>query len=264
MLSIQLNLSRCKKFSFGTSTSEKNRDREGDCLNYIYNLLDMAIEVILLLCELISHKEVLSRSQRQWDSASSGTLLLTILDFFESSLRSTVFSNVFARSVISLLGYAASNEMGRQAAEILFDPDTDYDEVHSILGDGETIPYHRQLAALSDALGVAVRVVFLDTRLDRLGRPSPFHRDFSPTTHHWKIPRWSRKTFPPDPISLDEVRYTRNAARCVATSSSSGHRRAFVTLLYRPGGAAEADHYDILYPKLNVIPGSSLGHADAR
>ncbi|KAJ8475676.1 hypothetical protein OPV22_019403 [Ensete ventricosum] len=160
--------------------------------------------------------------------------------------------------------YAASNEMGRQAAEILFDPDTDYDEVHSILGDGETIPYHRQLAALSDALGVAVRVVFLDTRLDRLGRPSPFHRDFSPTTHHWKIPRWSRKTFPPDSISLDEVRYTTNAARCVATSSSSGHRRAFVTLLYRPGGAAEADHYDILYPKLNVIPGSSLGHADVR
>ncbi|URE08564.1 ubiquitin thioesterase otubain-like [Musa troglodytarum] len=217
-----------------------------------------------------SQKEFLSRSLRQWDSASSGTLC-SPLNFL--CLLRSVFSNVFAWSVISLLGYAASNEIARQAAEILFDPDIDYDEVgsfnwpscvlalkihvllqvHSILGDGETIPYHRQLAALSDALGVAVRVVILDTRLDQLGRPSPFHRDFSPTTQ-WKIPRWSRKPFPPDSISLDEVRYTLQAARRVSTSSSSSHRLPFITLLYRPGGAAEADHYDILYPKLSTIP----------
>ncbi|CAL9185829.1 unnamed protein product [Musa hybrid cultivar] len=237
---------RCSS-SCCTSTSEKNRDHEAQSQGVS-----------------VEEPEAVGFSFK-WDA------LLTI-KFLVSSLRS-VFSNVFARSVISLLGYAASNEIARQAAEILFDPDTDYDEVgrfnwpscvhalmihvllqvHSILGDGENIPYHRQLAALSDALGVAVRVVFLDTRLDQLGRPSPFHRDFSPTTQ-WKIPRWSRKTFPPDSISLDDVRYTLHAARRVATSSSSSRRLPFITLLYRPGGAAEADHYDILYPKLNAIP----------
>lgn len=71
---------------------------------------------------------------------------------------------------------------------------------------------HVHITALSDALGVPIRVVYLDRSSCDNGSVSVNHHDFTP----------------------------------VAGNNSSGGSEAvnpFITLLYRPG------HYDILYPK---------------
>lgn len=153
---------RCSS-SCCTSTSEKNRDHEGDCLNYSL-FKNSSTKRLKYSVALRAQSQGVSVEEPETVGFSFKWDALLTIKFLVSSLRS-VFSNVFARSVISLLGYAASNEIARQAAEILFDPDTDYDEVgrfnwpscvhalkihvllqvHSILGDGENIPYHRQL-----------------------------------------------------------------------------------------------------------------------
>ncbi|CAA0836957.1 Ubiquitin thioesterase otubain-like [Striga hermonthica] len=68
---------------------------------------------------------------------------------------------------------------------------------------------HVHITALSDALGVAIRVVYLDRSCQDNGTVSVNHHDFVPTNN------------------------TGDAQPC----------KPFVNLLYRPG------HYDILYPK---------------
>ncbi|KAM6562715.1 hypothetical protein CsatB_022713 [Cannabis sativa] len=74
---------------------------------------------------------------------------------------------------------------------------------------------HVHITALSDALGVPIRVVYLDRSSCDTGGVSVNHHDFRPTVAGDK------------PIA----------------SSSSGTASPFITLLYRPG------HYDILYQK---------------
>ena len=73
---------------------------------------------------------------------------------------------------------------------------------------------HVHIIALSDALGVPIRVVYLD-RSTGAGDVAVNHHDFVPS------------------------------AGCLPSSSdgSSETIKPIVTLLYRPG------HYDILYPK---------------
>ncbi|KAH9658570.1 OVARIAN TUMOR DOMAIN-containing deubiquitinating enzyme 1 [Citrus sinensis] len=74
---------------------------------------------------------------------------------------------------------------------------------------------HVHITALSDALGVPIRVVYLDRSSCDSGGASVNHHDFIPT--------------PGDCPN--------------ATSGSTETTIPFITLLYRPG------HYDILYPK---------------
>ena len=73
---------------------------------------------------------------------------------------------------------------------------------------------HVHITALSDALGVPIRVVYLDRSSCDTGGVSVNHHDFVPTV-----------------------------GENPNTSSSSGTISPFITLLYRPG------HYDILYKK---------------
>lgn len=71
---------------------------------------------------------------------------------------------------------------------------------------------HVHITALSDALGVPVRVVYLDNSSCDTGGVSVNHHDFVPCS-----------------LSND--------------GSSGLEINPYITLLYRPG------HYDILYPK---------------
>ncbi|XP_057428752.1 OVARIAN TUMOR DOMAIN-containing deubiquitinating enzyme 1 isoform X1 [Lotus japonicus] len=72
---------------------------------------------------------------------------------------------------------------------------------------------HVHITALSDALGVPIRVVYLDRSSCDTGGVSVNHHDFMPV------------------------------AGDLPNASSSEKNTPFITLLYRPG------HYDILYPK---------------
>ncbi|EOX99621.1 Otubain, Ubiquitin thioesterase Otubain, Peptidase C65, otubain isoform 6 [Theobroma cacao] len=74
---------------------------------------------------------------------------------------------------------------------------------------------HVHITALSDALGVPIRVVYLDRSSCDNGGVSVNHHDFVPTS----------------------------GGHSNATSGSTEPVSPFITLLYRPG------HYDILYPK---------------
>ncbi|XP_007043788.2 PREDICTED: ubiquitin thioesterase otubain-like isoform X2 [Theobroma cacao] len=74
---------------------------------------------------------------------------------------------------------------------------------------------HVHITALSDALGVPIRVVYLDRSSCDNGGVSVNHHDFVPTL----------------------------GGHSNATSGSTEPVSPFITLLYRPG------HYDILYPK---------------
>lgn len=73
---------------------------------------------------------------------------------------------------------------------------------------------HVHITALSDALGVPIRVVYLDRSSCDSGGVSVNHHDFTPTVGDLPNASGSTETISP-----------------------------FITLLYRPG------HYDILYPK---------------
>ncbi|XP_042057315.1 OVARIAN TUMOR DOMAIN-containing deubiquitinating enzyme 1-like isoform X1 [Salvia splendens] len=74
---------------------------------------------------------------------------------------------------------------------------------------------HVHITALSDALGVPIRIVYLDRSHDDKGSVSVNHHDFTPSAH-----------------KVTDA----NIGGVVALEP-------FITLLYRPG------HYDILYPK---------------
>ncbi|KAE8730308.1 Ubiquitin thioesterase otubain-like [Hibiscus syriacus] len=74
---------------------------------------------------------------------------------------------------------------------------------------------HVHITALSDSLGVPIRVVYLDRSSCDVGGVSVNHHDFLPTS----------------------------GDKSNATSGSSIPMKPSITLLYRPG------HYDILYPK---------------
>ncbi|XP_073135096.1 OVARIAN TUMOR DOMAIN-containing deubiquitinating enzyme 1 [Henckelia pumila] len=74
---------------------------------------------------------------------------------------------------------------------------------------------HVHITALSDALGIPIRIVYLDRSCDDKGHVNINHHDFTP--------------FATDPSNTN--------------ACSSEAQKPFITLLYRPG------HYDILYPK---------------
>ncbi|KAB2042248.1 hypothetical protein ERO13_D02G175400v2 [Gossypium hirsutum] len=74
---------------------------------------------------------------------------------------------------------------------------------------------HVHITALSDALGVPIRVVYLDRSSCDIGGVSVNHHDFLPTS----------------------------GDKSNAKGGSTVPVKPFITLLYRPG------HYDILYPK---------------
>ncbi|KAL0385271.1 UNVERIFIED_CONTAM: OVARIAN TUMOR DOMAIN-containing deubiquitinating enzyme 1 [Sesamum radiatum] len=73
---------------------------------------------------------------------------------------------------------------------------------------------HVHITALSDALGVPIRIVYLDRSCDDKGSVSVNHHDFTPAACHVTN----------------------------ANSSATQTAKPFINLLYRPG------HYDILYP----------------
>lgn len=70
---------------------------------------------------------------------------------------------------------------------------------------------HIHITALSDALGVSIRIAYLDRSHDDKGSVTVNHHDFTPTVGD--------------------------------LTGATVEIKPFVTLLYRPG------HYDILYPK---------------
>jgi ubiquitin thioesterase protein OTUB1 len=76
---------------------------------------------------------------------------------------------------------------------------------------------HVHIIALSDALGVPIRVMYLDRSSCDSGNLSVNHHDFIPA-----------------PNSLEGD---------AAAPSTTAAEKPYITLLYRPG------HYDILYPK---------------
>jgi ubiquitin thioesterase protein OTUB1 len=76
---------------------------------------------------------------------------------------------------------------------------------------------HVHIIALSDALGVPIRVMYLDRSSCDTGNLSVNHHDFIPSA---------------------------NASEGdAAMTSTPAAEKPYITLLYRPG------HYDILYPK---------------
>ncbi|EYU28472.1 hypothetical protein ABFS82_11G080100 [Erythranthe guttata] len=77
---------------------------------------------------------------------------------------------------------------------------------------------HVHITAISDALGVAIRIVYLDRSCDDKGSVTVNHHDFSPVAR--------------DPTN----------ANINNNSNNSQPIKPFINLLYRPG------HYDILYP----------------
>lgn len=70
---------------------------------------------------------------------------------------------------------------------------------------------HVHIIALSDALGVPIRVMYLDRSSCDAGNISVNHHDFSPEAN--------------------------------SSDAAAAAEKPYITLLYRPG------HYDILYPK---------------
>lgn len=88
---------------------------------------------------------------------------------------------------------------------------------------------HVHITALSDALGVPIRVVYLDRSSCDAGGVSVNHHDFIPNPPSGDLPL--------------------AAAAATATATAPGGSgnsetiKPFMTLLYRPG------HYDILYSK---------------
>ncbi|XP_020262657.1 uncharacterized protein LOC109838641 [Asparagus officinalis] len=86
---------------------------------------------------------------------------------------------------------------------------------------------HVHITALSDALGVPIRVVYLDRSSCEAGVLTVNHHDFIPSVAH------------PNPLASEQGA----DASTAETTENSPPPKPFVTLLYRPG------HYDILYPK---------------
>jgi ubiquitin thioesterase protein OTUB1 len=76
---------------------------------------------------------------------------------------------------------------------------------------------HVHIIALSDALGVPIRVVYLDRSSCDTGNLSVNHHDFIPSAN--------------------------SSEGDAAMTSAPAAAKPYITLLYRPG------HYDILYPK---------------
>ncbi|XP_051122364.1 OVARIAN TUMOR DOMAIN-containing deubiquitinating enzyme 1-like [Andrographis paniculata] len=81
---------------------------------------------------------------------------------------------------------------------------------------------HVHITALSDALGIPMRIVYLDRSCDDKGNAVVNHHDFTPV------------------VGGDESDSTNADSGGGATGEVV---KPFITLLYRPG------HYDILYPK---------------
>lgn len=77
---------------------------------------------------------------------------------------------------------------------------------------------HVHIIALSDALGVPIRVMYLDRSSCDSGNLSVNHHDFIPAANS-----------------------SEDAAAMSSTTAAA--EKPYITLLYRPG------HYDILYPK---------------
>jgi ubiquitin thioesterase protein OTUB1 len=77
---------------------------------------------------------------------------------------------------------------------------------------------HVHIIALSDALGVPIRVMYLDRSSCDTGNLSVNHHDFIPSTNA-------------------------SEGGDAAMTSAPATEKPYITLLYRPG------HYDILYPK---------------
>lgn len=96
---------------------------------------------------------------------------------------------------------------------------------------------HVHITALSDALGVPIRVVYLDRSSCDAGGVSVNHHDFIPN--------------PLSDVPLDTATAAATAtgsdggSETTATGGDGGSEtiKPFINLLYRPG------HYDILYPK---------------
>lgn len=76
---------------------------------------------------------------------------------------------------------------------------------------------HVHIIALSDALGVPIRVMYLDRSSCDSGNLSVNHHDFIPAAN--------------------------SSEDASAMASTAAAEKPYITLLYRPG------HYDILYPK---------------
>lgn len=87
---------------------------------------------------------------------------------------------------------------------------------------------HVHITALSDALGVAIRVVYLDrSSCDKEGGVSVNHHDFIPTSDN----------------ATTTTNTNTNTSASASESESGSDKSPFIVLLYRPG------HYDILYRK---------------
>lgn len=84
---------------------------------------------------------------------------------------------------------------------------------------------HIHITALSDALGVPIRVVYLDRSSCDAANPTVNYHDFIPSSN------------PRGAISEQQDSIE---------SSARQQTKPFITLLYRPG------HYDILYPKWSL------------
>lgn len=101
---------------------------------------------------------------------------------------------------------------------------------------------HVHITALSDALGVAIRVVYLDRSSCDAGTPTVNHHDFIPSMSLLN-PSPGQGDGPTTAVTGNSDPSVAPPDKVVVTTSENSLPTPIVTLLYRPG------HYDILYPK---------------
>ncbi|KAJ6832019.1 uncharacterized protein M6B38_254135 [Iris pallida] len=174
----------------------------------------------------ISHDELLERSRDQ-----------SISDYVVMFFRFVTTGEIRSRSEFFepfILGLTNSSNTVDQFCKTSVEPmGEESDHVH--------------ITALSDALGVAIRVVYLDRSSCEAGPVTINHHDFIPSAPSKMSTERDDSTMASTNIITETATVSNPSEQEDGTTATAAttedSRPPFVTLLYRPG------HYDILYPK---------------
>ncbi|KAK4753653.1 hypothetical protein SAY87_001757 [Trapa incisa] len=183
----------------------------------IFELFLEQLECVLQGTDSISHEELV-RKCRCPSHSNSGELFKIMT--FMGPLALTLYSRFFC-SVVMFLRFVTAGEMRKRSE--FFEPfvmglaSSNVEQFcrSSVLPMAEESD-HVHIIALSSALGVPIRVVYLDRSTSDNDGATVNHHDFVPSS---------------------------GDSSASSSSSSSEVTEPFMVLLYRPG------HYDILYPK---------------
>ncbi|KZV44071.1 ubiquitin thioesterase otubain-like [Dorcoceras hygrometricum] len=183
---ITVNVEQCRKTLLSLGHAEFTFE---DC----FALFLEQLESVVPRCEIpISHDELVERSR---DQSTSDYVVMFFRFITSGEIRKR---SEFYEPFIHGLTNMSVEQFCKSSVEPMGE---ESDHVH--------------ITALSDALGIPIRIVYLDRSCDDKGHVSVNHHDFSP-------------------LATDSTK---------ANACCSEAHKPFITLLYRPG------HYDILYPK---------------